>query len=127
MGKLQAPRSNLSNLSNFYPVAIHRQPCFNGLRSNRDENQQPLLFMKLQRREFLKQSALSVGGLLVGAGEMASAAESKARAFDPYERVQLGKTKLKFSRVCLGTGAKGSNRQSNQTRLGKEKFEELIK
>jgi aryl-alcohol dehydrogenase-like predicted oxidoreductase len=84
--------------------------------------------MKLKRRDFLKQSALGVGGVLVGAGgRMTSAAESKPRTFDPYQPVQLGKTKLKFSRVCLGTGVKGGNRQSNQTRMGKEKFEELIK
>src|SRR5438132_437956 len=84
--------------------------------------------MKLKRREFLKQSAFGVGGMLVGAGCRATpAAESKPRAFDPYQPVQIGKTKLKFSRVCLGTGAHGSNRQSNQTRLGKDKFEELIK
>jgi aryl-alcohol dehydrogenase-like predicted oxidoreductase len=85
--------------------------------------------MKLKRRAFLKQSAVGVGGMLVGAGcrMTSNSAETKRRLHDPYEPVQLGSTKLKFSRVCLGTGARGSNRESNQTRLGKEKFEELIK
>jgi len=84
--------------------------------------------MKLKRREFLKQSALGVGSVMAGAAyRLTAAGESKPRVFDPYQPVQLGKTKLKFSRVCLGTGVHGGNRQSNQTRMGKDKFEELIK
>jgi aryl-alcohol dehydrogenase-like predicted oxidoreductase len=39
----------------------------------------------------------------------------------------LGKTKIKVSRVGFGTGMRGSKRQSNQTRLGKETFEGLLK
>jgi aryl-alcohol dehydrogenase-like predicted oxidoreductase len=39
----------------------------------------------------------------------------------------LGKTKIKVSRVGFGTGMRGGRRQSNQTRLGKEKFEGLLK
>jgi aryl-alcohol dehydrogenase-like predicted oxidoreductase len=79
--------------------------------------------MKLPRRTFLKQSALGAGALLLGA-EFASA---KTAYFDPYETLTLGKTGLNVSRLCLGTGMKGSKRQSNQTRLGKEKFSELIR
>jgi aryl-alcohol dehydrogenase-like predicted oxidoreductase len=41
--------------------------------------------------------------------------------------VPLGKTKIKVSRVGFGTGMRGGNRQSNQTRLGKEKFEALLR
>jgi aryl-alcohol dehydrogenase-like predicted oxidoreductase len=81
--------------------------------------------MKIKRREFLKQSAIGVGGLIVG-NATSRAAEAKASSFDPYETVPLGRSGLKVSRFCLGTGAHGSNRQSNQTRLGKEKFESLI-
>ena len=81
--------------------------------------------MKIQRREFVKRSALGLGGLLAGV-PLASAAEAKPACFDPYETVQLGRTKLKMSRFCLGTGMRGYNRQSNQTRLGKEKFETLL-
>src|SRR2546426_6329191 len=82
--------------------------------------------MKLKRREFLKQSALGVSSLFVSAN-LPRAAESKAIRFDPYETVHLGKNKLKLSRVCLGTGMRGGNRQSNQTRAGKEHFDALIK
>jgi len=39
----------------------------------------------------------------------------------------LGKTPLKCSRVVLGTGMKGGKRESNHTRLGKQKFEALIR
>jgi len=82
--------------------------------------------MKIKRREFLKQSALSVGGMMVGR-RLATAAGTKGGCFDPYEPVPLGKSKLKVSRLCLGTGSKGGHRESNQTRLGKESFEALIK
>lgn len=82
--------------------------------------------MKIKRREFLAKSALGLGGALLGTPLLARA-EATAKSFDPFERVPLGKTKLKFSRVVLGTGMKGGHRESNQTRLGKEKFEGLIR
>ena len=82
--------------------------------------------MKIKRREFFKRSALSIGGL-VTAGSLGSAAEATPATVDPFEKVSLGKTGLKFSRFCMGTGVSGGNRQSNQTRMGKEKFEALLK
>jgi aryl-alcohol dehydrogenase-like predicted oxidoreductase len=39
--------------------------------------------------------------------------------------VTLGKTKIKVSRVGLGTGMRGGRRESNHTRMGKEKFNAL--
>ena len=82
--------------------------------------------MKLRRREFIHRTALGVGGLLVAAPAAARAHVPAAR-FDPYALVQLGKTPLKVSRVCLGTGMRGGNRESNHTRLGKQAFEALIR
>jgi aryl-alcohol dehydrogenase-like predicted oxidoreductase len=79
--------------------------------------------MNIKRREFLKQSVAGLGGVLVASN--LGAATTPAR-FDPYEKVPLGKTGLKMSRVCMGTGVKGGNRESNQTRMGKEKFTTLI-
>jgi len=82
--------------------------------------------MKIQRRTFLKQSALGVGGLLIGA-QLRAAETPAPKFFDPYAPVPLGKTNLKFSRVCMGTGSHGSFRQSNQTRLGRENFQKLLR
>lgn len=82
--------------------------------------------MKIQRREFLTRTALGVGGALV-APQLLAEVPVATKPFDPFERVPIGKTKLKFSRIVLGTGMKGGNRESNHTRLGKEKFAALIR
>lgn len=82
--------------------------------------------MEMKRREFLVRSIAGMGGLLLGPGCISSAGQKSAN-FDPYERVQLGKTKIMVSRVGFGTGMRGGNRQSNQTRLGKETFEGLLR
>ena len=82
--------------------------------------------MKMTRREFLHRSTWAASGVLLGTG-LADAAKSKPQTFDPYERVPLGKTKLKVSRVCLGTGMRGGNRSSNHSRMGKEKLEALLR
>jgi aryl-alcohol dehydrogenase-like predicted oxidoreductase len=82
--------------------------------------------MKIKRRKFLVQSALGVGGLLVGA-ELTNAATETTENFSPYAMVPLGKSGLKCSRICIGTGMRGGNRQSNQTRKGREAFEKLLR
>lgn len=79
---------------------------------------------KIRRREFLRGGLVLAGGALLGCSRDA---ETKARSFNPYEVVPLGRTGLKFSRVGLGTGMKGFNQASNQTRLGKDQFEKLIR
>jgi len=83
--------------------------------------------MKIKRRQFLAQTTLGLGAALLGTPLLSRAEAAKPKFFDPYEKVSLGKTKLKFSRVVLGTGMRGGGRQSNQTRMGKEKFEGLIR
>jgi aryl-alcohol dehydrogenase-like predicted oxidoreductase len=80
----------------------------------------------MKRREFLVKSIAGMGGLLLGPGCIGKAGQ-KSTNFDPFEGVQLGKTKIMVSRVGFGTGMRGSNRQSNQTRLGKEVFEGLLR
>ena len=72
--------------------------------------------MEMKRREFLARSIAGMGGLLLGSGCL-SAAGGKSATFDPYELVPLGKTKIKVSRVGLGTGM--------HTRMGREKFDAL--
>jgi len=81
--------------------------------------------MKMERREFLVRSVTGVGGLLLGS-RLAVAAEKIPLRYDPYEVVPLGKTKIKVTRVGLGTGMRGGMRQSNHTRMGKEKFGALV-
>jgi aryl-alcohol dehydrogenase-like predicted oxidoreductase len=83
--------------------------------------------MKLHRRQFIGSTLAGLGGLI--AGSRAQTLEPGPRPFepfDPFEKVPLGKTGLMMSRVGLGTGMSGFNRQSNQTRLGQEKFTELV-
>jgi aryl-alcohol dehydrogenase-like predicted oxidoreductase len=82
--------------------------------------------MKLRRREFIHRTALGVGGLIVAAPQAARAHAPAAR-FDPYALVQLGRTPLKVSRFCLGTGMRGGQRESNHSRMGKQRFEALIR
>jgi len=81
--------------------------------------------MNIPRREFLKRSAVGVSGLITGLAA-SHGADTKPTHFDPFEPVKLGKSGLKVSRFCMGTGVHGGNRESNQTRMGKEKFTALI-
>jgi aryl-alcohol dehydrogenase-like predicted oxidoreductase len=83
------------------------------------------MLTQIKRREFLKQSAMALAGTIV-ARQLQATEESKPKRFDPFESVPLGGSKLKVSRVCMGTGVRGGGRQSNQTRMGKEKFTALI-
>lgn len=76
----------------------------------------------LTRRVFLKAASATVL-----AAPFALTAETLAGKFDPFETVKLGKTGLKLSRVCLGTGVHGGQRQSNHTRMGREKCEALLR
>lgn len=80
--------------------------------------------LKIGRRTFLKNSVLGLSGLLLGC-EWEKQSHPTA-TFDPYEKVLLGRTGILLSRVGLGTGMNGFNRMSNQTRLGPEKFKNLI-
>jgi aryl-alcohol dehydrogenase-like predicted oxidoreductase len=82
--------------------------------------------MKSTRRQFLARTALGVSTALL-APRLLAETKPAPKFFDPYEIVPVGRTKLKFSRVILGTGMRGGNRESNHTRLGKKKFEALIR
>lgn len=80
--------------------------------------------MKLKRREFIRRSALAAGAVAVCGPWLR--AETKPATFDPFGPVTLGKSRVQTSRFCLGTGMRGGQRQSNHTRMGREKFEALI-
>jgi aryl-alcohol dehydrogenase-like predicted oxidoreductase len=90
--------------------------------------------MILNRRTFLASTLASVGGaVLVRSGVAAELPKAAAKVAEgaapvnPFEIVPLGKTGLKVSRISCGTGMRGSQRQSNQTRMGEEKFGALLK
>jgi len=81
----------------------------------------------LNRRQFLRSSAgatLGLGGL---SGASAAGAAKTAAKRTPTDLVPLGKTGLTASRLALGTGMRGSKRQSNQTKLGFVKLVHLLR
>lgn len=80
----------------------------------------------MKRREFLKNSIVGIGSLFLG-NKFLTAENVKTNYYNPFELIPLGNTKLMASRVGLGTGMNGSQRQSNQTRLGKQDFERLLR
>lgn len=92
---------------------------------------------KLNRREFIITSVGAAGlvgtGILAGKG-LSTAARREAGTIiidpsikSPTDKVSLGKSGLKISVVGIGTGSAGWNRQSNQTRLGQETFNRLMR
>src|SRR5687768_527711 len=80
----------------------------------------------ITRRDFLTRSTAGAGTLAL-VPSFAFAAEQAGKRFDPFDAVPLGKTGLKFSRLCMGTGMRGGMRQSNHTRMGRKKCEALIR
>ncbi len=87
--------------------------------------------MKIARRHFLKSSALGVGGLMLGAvptlhAEALTPSPDGAK-LSSYDTITLGKTGIKTSRVSMGTGVRGGNRESNHTRMGAENAHKLIR
>lgn len=81
--------------------------------------------MGIKRRDFLQKSAAGLGGVLLGS-ELA-AADTDADTFDHAERVPLGDTGVKMSRLGFGTGLHGWEQESDQTRLGRETFQSLLR
>ncbi len=73
----------------------------------------------MKRRGFLKLTA----GTLAAGGVYAV----EVGGFSAFERVKLGKTGLETTRLCMGTGVKGFNRTSAQTKLGHDVFVKLLR
>lgn len=81
---------------------------------------------KFNRREFIQKSAVG----LAGASVLLSALPNLTYATDKsavIDKVRLGNTGLKVSRIALGTGTKGWRNESDQTRLGVTKFVNLAR
>lgn len=85
----------------------------------------------MKRREFLSRSLVGLGAVTLSPSVIHAAeevAQIQSAFYDPLQQdVPLGKTGIKMSRMCQGTGMRGGNRQSNHTRMGKEKFESLLR
>src|SRR5258708_38869111 len=76
---------------------------------------------RINRREFVEK-AVGVGLLAVGGTALAD----NKKAVKIGDRIKLGKTGIKSSVLGIGTGSVGWNHESNQTRLGHEKFNDLM-
>ncbi|MGL4514463.1 MAG: aldo/keto reductase [Lacipirellulaceae bacterium] len=85
----------------------------------------------LDRRRFLGGTlgaATALGGVAASAREATPAAAPLVASDVPRPlEVTLGKTGIKTTRLAQGTGVKGSDRQSDQTRLGFERFVPLFR
>lgn len=85
--------------------------------------------MSMKRRRFLGNAVSSAAGTLVtgalvsGESTLAQAAPSST---DPTEWVPLGKY-LKTSRLGIGTGMRGGNRESNLTRRGQQYTDDMFR
>ncbi len=73
----------------------------------------------IQRREFLKTAAVTASAVGLAGRSWAAPVDT-----DPTGMVPLGQA-LKVSRLGFGTGMRGWNQESNQTRMGPDKFTEL--
>jgi len=58
---------------------------------------------------------------------LVSSCMTSAGNHDPYDLVEIGKTGIKTTRLAMGTGTRGGNRQSNLTRLGHEQAVRFVR
>jgi len=79
---------------------------------------------KINRREFIKTGVAGVTGLAIAGSGFIHAGCTFPENL-PVDKVALGKTGLKVSRIAMGTGTVGYNKASNQTRLGMDNFVKL--
>lgn len=69
----------------------------------------------VKRRDFIKASLLTAGAFAINPFQhQLYAAAAKKYA---YDRIMLGNTGIELSRLAMGTGTHGVNKQSNQTRI----------
>lgn len=85
--------------------------------------------MKITRRRFIKTTLAGIGGVALGSHFLfnSCAGTKKSPFYDPYERVSLGRTTLRPSHLCMGTGIFGGGGESNLTRLGFEQGVALVR
>jgi predicted aldo/keto reductase-like oxidoreductase len=74
----------------------------------------------MNRRKFIGTGIAGVVGLALAGAELSCGTPSGS-----VDKVKLGKSGLRVSRIAMGTGTVGYGKASNQTRLGMEKFVSL--
>ena len=78
---------------------------------------------KLSRRSFIRSGFAGFAGLTVmGKGSFNIDLKPEVTV----DKVKLGNSGLNVSRVALGTGSVGGSKSSNQTRLGMDKFADMV-
>lgn len=81
---------------------------------------------KISRRKFFRTTSLATGAYLGAAGFSCALGEPE-KTPSPDALVPFGKTGIRVSRLGMGTGTAGFSKHSHQTRLGQEKFTELVR
>jgi len=79
---------------------------------------------KISRRKFILAGTVGLAGLSVAGSGMAENLYSLANDV-VVDKVKLGNSGLTVSRIAMGTGTKGYNNGSNQTRAGMDSFVKL--
>ena len=79
---------------------------------------------KMNRRNFIRTGAVGLAGMTVLQSGLANV-NLKLQQNAVVDKVKLGNSGLTVPRIAMGTGSKGSNRSSNQTRLGMDNFVKL--
>jgi len=84
----------------------------------------------MQRRDFLRRSARTLGAALLAKTAVARAAlidpEPLPQKFKAQDEVVLGNTGIRTSRLAMGTGTVGFAGSSNQVRLGTSPLTRLL-
>ncbi len=85
---------------------------------------------RIDRREFIRSALAGAGALALPWGDNATATALLASPTGQYsaaDRVTLGNSGIVTSRLAVGSGTHGTGKSSNQTKLGLDKFVNLIR
>jgi predicted aldo/keto reductase-like oxidoreductase len=79
----------------------------------------------MNRRKFIQTGLTGLAGIsLIGSSALNLSCKTSSKV-TMIDKVKLGNSGLFVSRIAMGTGSVGGNKESNQTRLGMEKFVKL--
>jgi aryl-alcohol dehydrogenase-like predicted oxidoreductase len=79
--------------------------------------------LNISRRNFVSVTT----GAVVAAGGVSAQEKAAEKHFSAYEEVAIGNTGIKTSRLCFGTGVNAWQRESKQTKLGRDQFVKLLR